>query len=400
MASKKEKTLRSLRDSISDRQRAILDDVWIHVKATQLGLPERPLMDKFGKEVLLMETAKLGGTLVYSNYEENKNRYNIGLAGIFLTSQGQHLEKAVERYLVALRDAYQKNKDIERFSNKDLAAWAPELTSDDLTSLRHILNKGHGTFASRLSGWNAEEWFIGVDDEVVELKNENNWHAFIEQRVLKSYNPALPSDEAGRSRYLASGQGSSLNWHHGTQPPTIGARITTGISKAWHDPVGSKLISATILSLAGIALLWIGSTLTDTFFGSPKRLQHIVTDEDRAIRNLTIPRCEERRDARKLYEIARDIPSQAAREAEISTLVGVSICSNDEPFALELFTKLMLPAEKDSAARLAAQTHLNAGNYSAAQKWASVLTDPEDKQWWLRQILRETSKKTKDRPST
>src|SRR5437870_4301832 len=124
-----EPSLRSLRLLVSERQRAILDEVWEHIKRTNIGLPERPLLDKYGKSVLLSEVGKLGGTVIWSGYEENKERYNIGVVGIFLASEGERLEKVVERYLNVLRDAYAKNKEIEQFSSKDLAAWAPDLTS-------------------------------------------------------------------------------------------------------------------------------------------------------------------------------------------------------------------------------------------------------------------------------
>lgn len=198
MQKKKTITLGTLRDSITDRQREILDDVWTQLKKTNIGAPERPLFDKYGKSQLLHETQKLGRSVIYSNHEENKIRYNLGLVGIFLTSDGPHLEKVVEKYLIVLRDVYAKDKEIERFSSKDLASWAPELSANELASLRQILYRSQGSFASRLGGWNTEEWLVSVDDDVVELKNVKNWKIYIQAGIMKQHDSRLPAD---RIRY-------------------------------------------------------------------------------------------------------------------------------------------------------------------------------------------------------
>lgn len=143
-------------------------------------MPERPLLEKYGKATLAAEISKLGGTVIFSNHEENKLRYNLRILGIFLTSDGTRLEKLVERYLIVLRDAYKNNRDIERFSNKEFASWAPDITRSELNELRQILYRTHGSLPSSLAGWNADEWFISVDDEVVELKNVDDWPSYIE----------------------------------------------------------------------------------------------------------------------------------------------------------------------------------------------------------------------------
>lgn len=204
-------TLRSVRSAVTTRQRDILDEVWQHTKRTHIGLPERPLLDKHGKAVLLEEVGKLGGTVIYSGHEENKVRYNLGVVGIFLTSDGERLEKVVERYLVVLRDAYARDKEIERFSSKDLASWAPDLTSDDLVALRHILYRAHASLASSIGGWNAEEWFVTVDNEVVELKNVKEWSGYIDLKIMQWYDPQRPAGEIERSNYdIAEAKPNSL----------------------------------------------------------------------------------------------------------------------------------------------------------------------------------------------
>src|SRR5258708_6752307 len=197
-------SLQSLRSKVNDCQRAILDDVWAHVKEKNVGLPERPLLERYGKASLAAETSKLGGTIIHSSHEENKLRYNLGIVGVFLTSDGPRLEKLVERYLIVLRDAYKNNRDIERFSSKEFAGWAPDITPSELNELRQILYRAQGSLACSLAGWNAEEWFVSVDDEVVELKNVNDGRGYMEIRIIKCYAPRHPADEVERMNYHAS----------------------------------------------------------------------------------------------------------------------------------------------------------------------------------------------------
>src|SRR5258708_3130646 len=196
-------TLKSLRSAVSDRQRSILDEVWGHVRDKHVGLPERPLLEKFGNAALKEDVGKLGGTIIFSNHEDNKLRYNVGVVGIFLTSEGPRLQKLVERYLIALKDAYERDRDIERFSSKDLSKWNSDFTPLELNELRHILYKAHGSLASSIAGWNAEEWYGSVDDEVVELKNIRNWDAYIETAIVKWYDASQPSGEAERISYTS-----------------------------------------------------------------------------------------------------------------------------------------------------------------------------------------------------
>src|SRR5258708_34447426 len=89
-------SLQSLRSKVNDCQRAILDDVWAHVKEKNVGLPERPLLERYGKASLAAETSKLGGTIIHSSHEENKLRYNLGIFGVCLTYDRPHLWKLVE----------------------------------------------------------------------------------------------------------------------------------------------------------------------------------------------------------------------------------------------------------------------------------------------------------------
>src|SRR5258706_5668292 len=203
-------SLGELREQISERQRDIVNDVWAHIKLTLIGLPERPLLERFGKQILSEETRKLSGTIIYSGQEENKLRYNLGLVGIFLTSSGPALETLIQKYLLVIRGAYEKNREIETFTSSDLKNWSPDLTPSELTELRLILARAYGSFASRLGGWNEKEFFVSVENEVIELKNVENWTGYVHPGVMKRYDRNLPVSELDRSTYSLESQSGGL----------------------------------------------------------------------------------------------------------------------------------------------------------------------------------------------
>lgn len=193
--------LDDLRRRITDRQRAILDEIWAHMKMKNVGMPERPLFEKFTRQVLEEEAAKLGGSIIFSNHEENKRRYKLALVGMFLTSDGPRLETLMKRYLVMLKDQYDADKEIERYASKDFEKWGTQYSAEELQELRVILYASHRSFASRIGGWNAEEWFGVVDDDVVNLKRVSNWEEFVQSEIMKQYDAKEPAAEAQRMSY-------------------------------------------------------------------------------------------------------------------------------------------------------------------------------------------------------
>ena len=187
MTDENKATVTLLRGSLTETQRAILDDVWAHIKRTNIGLPERPLLAKYGKTTLQENVAALGGTVISSGHEENKKRYDLSIVGVFLTSDGPRLDKLVGRYLLGLREVYTHNEEVERLSSKDLETWQPGFTGNELIELRHILYRAHNSLASGFGGSSGSEWFIRVDDDVVELRDVTDWQAYIHSKVVQWY---------------------------------------------------------------------------------------------------------------------------------------------------------------------------------------------------------------------
>lgn len=194
--------LDDLRRRITGRQRAILDEVWAYMKTNNVGMPERPLFEKYTRGVLEAEATTLGGSIIFSGHEDNKRRYRLALVGMFLTSDGPRLEALMKRYLLVLKERYDVDREIERYSSKDFATWGISFLAEELKELRIVLYASHRSFASRIGGWNAEEWFGVVDDEVVNLKHVNNWEEFVQAEVMKQYDAGEPVSEAKRIRYF------------------------------------------------------------------------------------------------------------------------------------------------------------------------------------------------------
>ena len=168
-------------------------------------------------------------------------------------------------------------------------------------------------------------------------------------------------------------------------------RLTEFCRKTWHDPVWSKVIASAIVASLAIVSTWVyvyprlGNKPEPPLAALDGR--DPLTQEERGFRNLTIPTCERGRNLREIDAIARQIPSQDAREAEFANLVTDAICTGDEQFALEAFSRLTLPRHRDDAARAAVAIYLGRGRYADANKWASLLSDPYDRRWWLERIL-------------
>ncbi len=170
------------------------------MKERNLGVPERPLLDKHSRDILDAEVNALGGSVIFSSHEENKLRYKLGLVGMFLTSDGVRLQQLTKRYLLYLKARYDADKEIERFSSKEFSSWSEKFSDSELNELRQILYSSQRSFASSMGGWNKDEWFISVDDEVVNLKHVQDWDAFIEAEILKQYKPKAPVSEVERIR--------------------------------------------------------------------------------------------------------------------------------------------------------------------------------------------------------
>ena len=105
--------------------------------------------------------------------------------------------------------------------------------------------------------------------------------------------------------------------------------------------------------------------------------------------NFVIPSCDKVKttDLRGAYDLARDLPTQSARDSAYVALVRDAMCLEQYALAEQLVHRIVDPSSRDSAARIGTEFLLQAKRYEDAQRWASFLSDPRDKEWFMKRIF-------------
>lgn len=156
--------------------------------------------------------------------------------------------------------------------------------------------------------------------------------------------------------------------------------------KIWLDPVWSKVIATGIIAVVS-TVAWLVNTYSNNRVESPQQLSY----QDIIYRNITTGYCGKPRDYRKVVNLIPELPTEEARQSEMSSLIEDAVCAGDELFAFEYVSKLTITHFKDKVARHAAEVHINAKRYEQARKWVSLLTDPQDREWWIQRVFREST---------
>jgi hypothetical protein len=113
--------------------------------------------------------------------------------------------------------------------------------------------------------------------------------------------------------------------------------------------------------------------------------------QDIVFRNLTSGYCGKLRDYRKVVNLIPELSSEESRQSEMASLIGDAVCAGDELFAFEHVSKLTITHFRDQVTRHAAEVHINAKRFEQARKWVSLMSDPQDTEWWIRRIFREST---------
>jgi hypothetical protein len=117
------------------------------------------------------------------------------------------------------------------------------------------------------------------------------------------------------------------------------------------------------------------------------------TEQELGYRNLVINTCRGVREPRKAYDLARNLPTSLAREAEMASLVVDAVCVGDELLALEIFAGLNSAEQRDDAAKQAASVYIAKDRFPDAARWIAFLSNSQDKGWWTRRILETSQRK-------
>lgn len=116
------------------------------------------------------------------------------------------------------------------------------------------------------------------------------------------------------------------------------------------------------------------------------------TEKELAFRNLVIHSCRGASEPRKLYELARELQPSPGRDAEMENIVVDAVCVGDESFALGIFAGLG-GDQRDRAAKQIAAFYMRNNRPEDANRWAALLSNPQDKEWWIRHILEASERK-------
>jgi hypothetical protein len=116
------------------------------------------------------------------------------------------------------------------------------------------------------------------------------------------------------------------------------------------------------------------------------------TEDELNYRNLTIYTCRGVSNPRTVYELARNLEPSEHREVEMASIAVDAVCVGDEAFALDIFARLSAPDQKDHAARQITSFYIEKKKFADADRWATLLSNSQDRDWWTRKILEESQR--------
>lgn len=190
----------TLRDGLTDVQRAIFDQVWRHYVQTGKPIPVRSLQHCIGKERIVDVLYGVNGSLIFESTEGTMRCLNLTLLGALLTDRGDALFDLFVRLLGAVREMYGTDCEVQHVSsdliNKELNLSDQETQSLLLKFLRLGLPGNAPIF---LCGWGDDgSWIIQITDQVADLFLANSTSEYLEALLLAQYSPKEPWSERER----------------------------------------------------------------------------------------------------------------------------------------------------------------------------------------------------------
>lgn len=189
--------LLSIRKSLSDKQREILNCIWQYYIERREWIPAKVLYHKHNRKVVstTIET-NLGGILCENNTLGEK-RFALTFIGILLTDQGPEYENLLIKYLEYVRQQYAVNPEISIIQGSEVAEF---LCIDGQKSilLATLIRVSDRLYSGGSFGDN--DWSISVPRNVDEL-NDSDSQTYFENFIFEMYDPNLPIEESKRLSY-------------------------------------------------------------------------------------------------------------------------------------------------------------------------------------------------------
>jgi len=183
--------LQELRESLSDEQRGLLNEMWNHFRSER----EWPIAWDFHapsrKAAVRDALGSLSVSIVFiSSDGQRGGRYQLTLLGVLLTSEGPILEKLLVRYFDFMRTRYQARRKDRMILSSEVQ---PALQLDDeetkILGRLIILGSIYSESAGYDSKWDKKDWNAGIFQDVEDFSSEGSLDGEIERLALNGYNP-------------------------------------------------------------------------------------------------------------------------------------------------------------------------------------------------------------------
>ena len=190
-------------------------------------------------------------------------------------------------------------------------------------------------------------------------------------------------------------------------------KYITRIKKLWHDPVWSKVIAVNInwaiVSVIGLIVFVASLMFSDdpvatvvqganTTHQESKNTEQL-SNEELGIRNLILIGCSNDGNARQRYELSQEVSDQSLRDSQLIAISHDAACAGDYELVLEVYSTISSQQAKNRSAKWLVDFYIGEGIHSKAEHWAKLISDPQDRDWWIGEIM-ERAKKGVNRDRT
>lgn len=190
--------LNALRSKFDAQQRGILTDIWRYYLKDGHWMPIRFLHVTHGdKKAVRPILEQFGGSIIYEQVENNNSYYGLMFLGVLLSSDGEHIEEMLVKYLQMARTLAMQEPNRTHVSSEETLQHL-RLTPDRVVELGRLLVMS--PFSSGCSS-NASEWNAGLPRDIEDLPDD--LHAYISDHAMENYDAGEPVDPSERQEYLA-----------------------------------------------------------------------------------------------------------------------------------------------------------------------------------------------------
>jgi hypothetical protein len=191
--------LEELRRSVSDEERAIIDEIWNHYVYKDSWISAIALYQKFKREEAQSMLSSLGGSIVcVSRGNGERDRFTITFLGSLLTTTGPAIAFMFIQYLTYIRDRLGEDSELKEVDGTQVREKLQFDVADSkvfVKALQLSPFSGGGSFGELT-------WTSGIPRDADELFSDKSIQEYFETRALQNYHPSTPTDCAQKMHYL------------------------------------------------------------------------------------------------------------------------------------------------------------------------------------------------------